>query len=131
MKNVICAAAIALSVSAHASDESDKAFRNAKITATTDVVSTLVGISKGIVVEGNPLGVNGMIAGKVLALAIVSDLPEPKKLDFSNKMTTVWGGLTVSNTCLLLGGGPACYIIGVIAGVKFWDNRVRPIEKEI
>ena len=98
--------------------------QRANSAAVADSVTTAAGIAMGLT-EVNPLGLL-TIPIKVVALIYADSLPDGERAEFHAVAGPVWGGLAVSNVCMigvLLTAGafaPVCIAGGIVFGVQQW-----------
>lgn len=89
--------------------------------AAADTASTAAALSSGLV-ELNPLGLAGTVVIKVATIAYINQQPEEDRSDLYGLASTLWGGATANNLCWLTGIGPACFVLGIVAGNYIWNN---------
>jgi len=89
--------------------------------AAADTASTAAALSSGLA-ELNPLGLAGTVVIKVATIAYINQLPEEDRSDLYGLASSLWGGATANNLCWLTGVGPACLVLGVVAGNYMWSS---------
>lgn len=93
--------------------------------ASADIATTAIGLSTGDFVEGNPLGVGGVLALKVAGYVILQNMPpSPKRTQWANQAAAIQWGFAANNICLLAGAAmPVCQVIGLSVGAYLWPSK--------
>lgn len=93
--------------------------------AAADTATTAAGLALGLV-ELNPLGpAAGLL--KIPYLIYAHSLPEDERAELHAQAGSIWGGISVSNGCMLaalITGGafaPACIVAGIGYGIYRWN----------
>jgi hypothetical protein len=92
--------------------------------AAADIATTAIGLSTGNFVEGNPLGVGGVLALKVAGYLILQNMPpSQKRTQLANQAAAIQWGFAANNICLIAGAAmPICQIIGMSVGAYLWPS---------
>jgi hypothetical protein len=104
--------------------EPDVALSKYTVAASADIATTAIGLRAGDFVEGNPLGIGGVLALKVAGYVILKNMPpSPKRTQWANQAAAIQWGFAANNICLLAGAAmPICQIIGLSVGAYLWPS---------
>lgn len=102
---------------------------SAQASIAADTATSAVGVGSGLALEANPLITSpGALAGSVvLRVAAVEWInttqPEPVRTEALAAVNSVWWGVVVSNTLVLIAAAnPVSLVAGLMVGLGLWKS---------
>ena len=91
------------------------------LAGSADALTTALAIANGGV-EANPLGAVAAVLIKPVVIGMIATQPKEDQAAMFSIATSVWGGASINNLCILVGGGAGCIVAGIAAAYGFWTS---------
>ena len=102
--------------------------QSAHLSTAADIATTTIGITSGVAYEANPLmttplGIAVGIGARIALVEYVDKMEEPKRTNGLILFNSVWWGVVISNTLVVLTqSNPLGLMGGILSGIGIFND---------